>query len=223
MTMNAFDILWQYRQAFFDGFVVTCELVILTAAGGSIAGITLEWACTQLGGHLRRGVDAVAFCVSAIPALVILFWFHYPAQALVGVVVPPFWTALTTLLIINIFAVYRIIADAVRDFPKQYVAIGMVCGLKRTHIIRYIQLPLLLRSAFPRWIDQQVVILQTSVFASLIGVEETFRVAQRINSVVYHPVVIYTSMALIFLATAGGGMYCAQILRSKFHRDLSER
>jgi len=221
--MNAFEVLWQYREAFFDGFVVTLELLALTAMGGTVIGVGLEWACGHFEASLRRLADAIAFCVSAIPALVILFWFHYPAQALIGVVISPFWTALVTLLIINIFAVYRIVADAVKEFPKQYIATGLVCGLTRQHILRYIQFPLLLRAALPRWIDQQVVILQTSVFASLIGVEETFRVAQRINSIVYHPVVIYTSMALIFLATAGSAMYYAQILRSKFYRDFSER
>src|SRR5207245_398102 len=116
---------------------------------------------------------------------VILFWLHYPAQTMLGIVVPPFWTALTALMLINIFSVYRIVADAVRDLPKQFIATALVCGLNRNQIAWKIQTPLLLRAALPRWIDQQVVILQTSLFASLISVEETFRVAQRINSVVY--------------------------------------
>jgi ABC-type amino acid transport system permease subunit len=221
--MNSFDVLWQFRHAFFDGLLVTTELLTLTAIGGTLAGLSLEWLSEHFEGAVRRAVDFVAFCVTAIPALVILFWLHYPAQALVGVVVPAFWTALATLLLINVFAVYRIVADAVKEFPKQYISTGLVCGLNRKDIFRYIELPLLLRAALPRWIDQQVVILQTSLFASLIGVEEIFRVAQRINSVVYHPVVIYTSMALIFLTTAGTAMYYSKVLRNRFHRDLSER
>lgn len=221
--MNPFAILWQYREAFVGGFIVTFELLLLTAAGGTVIAIALEWACERFEGSVRRFVDGTAFCMSAVPALVILFWLHYPAQAMLGIVVPAFWTALTALMLINIFSVYRIAADAVRDFPKQFIATALVCGLKRKQILRHIQAPLLVRAALPRWIDQQVVILQTSLFASLISVEETFRVAQRINSVVYQPVVIYTSMALIFLLTAGSAMYYARHLRDKFHRDFSER
>ena len=88
--------------------------------------------------------------------------------------------------------------------------------------MRYIKVPLILRAALPRWIDQQVVILQTSLFASFIGVTEVFRVAMRINSQVYRPVTIYTAMAIVFLATAGSGMYYARYLRLKYHRDFSE-
>jgi His/Glu/Gln/Arg/opine family amino acid ABC transporter permease subunit len=221
--MNPFQILWQYREAFFNGFVVTLELLALTSLIGTIIGITLERLCHRFEGGIRRLVDGLAFCISAIPALVILFWLYYPAQTLLGISVPPFLTALTALILINSFAVYRILADAVDDFPKQFIATALVCGLKGSQIVRYIQVPLLLRAALPRWIDQQVVILQTSVFASLISVEEIFRAAQRINSKVYEPVVIYTSMALVFLVTAGSAMYAAKYLRGKYYRDFSER
>ena len=186
-------------------------------------GIGLEWACQTAEGVLRRLIDIFAFAVSAIPALVILFWLYYPAQALLGLSVSPFWTALVALSLVNVFAVYRIVADSVKEFPKQFTATALVCGLNSQQVLRYIQAPLLLRAALPRWIDQQVVILQTSLFASLISVEETFRVAQRINSVVYQPVIIYTSMALLFLCTAGSAMYYARHLRNRFYRDFSER
>jgi ABC-type amino acid transport system permease subunit len=221
--MNPFSVLWEYREAFFQGFLVTLELLFFTAIGGTAIAIFLEWLSERFEGSLRRLFDGIAFCTAAIPALVILFWLHYPAQALLGIVVPPFWTALTALMLMNIFSVYRILADAIRDFPKQFISTGLVCGLSKREIVRYIQAPLLARAALPRWIDQQVIILQTSVFASLISVEETFRVAQRINSVVYQPVAIYTSMALIFLLTAGSAMYYARQLRRKFYRDFSER
>lgn len=221
--MSPWQILWAYREAFFDGFLVTVELVLLTAAIGTVSAFALELMCQWTGGYVRRVIDMLAFCVAAIPALVILFWLYYPGQALLGIDVAPFWTALFALSLINSMALYRMVADFFADFPQQFVATGLVCGLRRGQIIRYIQVPLLLRALFPRWLDQQVVILQTSLFASLISVEETFRVAQRINAVAYIPVVIYTSMALIFLCSAGGVMYYAKWLRARFYHDFSER
>jgi ABC-type amino acid transport system permease subunit len=221
--MNPFDILWKYRQAFLYGLSTTAELVSIAAIGGTIIAILLEWICEIAEGPIRRVVDSIAFCIAAIPALVILFWLYYPAQTLLDVVISPFWTAATALTLINVFSIYRIVADAMRDFPKQFVATGLVCGLTKVQIVRYIKAPLLLRAALPRWIDQQIVILQTSLFASLISVDETFRVAQRINSQVYRPVVIYTSMALLFLVTIGSIMYYSHRLRAKSYHDFSER
>jgi len=221
--MNASDVLWQYREAFARGFFVTLELVVLAGLIGTFVGFLLEWLCSLFEGPVRAGVDGVAFAVSAIPALVILFWLYYPAQSLLGVSVSPFLTALAALTLIATFSVYRIIADARRDFPQQYVTTALVLGLNKAQILRYIQMPLLIRAALPRWVDLLVVLLQTSVFASLISVEEVFRVSQRINSVIYRPVIIYSAMAVLFLVAAGSGMYLAKYLRARFHRDFSER
>lgn len=221
--MGPIEVLWKYREAFANGFLVTLQLLTLTCLLGTVIGLLLEWLCHYTNGVLRRIIDAVALGFSSIPALVILFWLYYPAQSLLGISVSPFGTALTALVVMNSFAVYRITSDAMHEFPKQYVSTARVCGMKPWTIIRYIQAPLLFRAAIPRWIDQQVVMLQTSVFASLISVKEIFRASQRINSVVYQPVVIYTSMALVFLITAGSAIYLAKYLRQKFHRDFSER
>ena len=89
--------------------------------------------------------------------------------------------------------------------------------------MRHIQLPLLLRAALPRWVDQQVIVLQTSVFASLISVTEVFRVAQRVNAKEYRPIASYTAMAVLFALLAGTGMLVARRLRRTYERDLSER
>ena len=221
--MNSLSVLWEFRGAFLSGLATTGALVGLTAVGGTVLGVALEWLCEENEGFTRRMVDVVAFCIAAIPALVVLFWLYYPLQNRLSIVVSPFATALSTLLVLNTFSVYRIVADAVHDFPRQYISTALVCGLSEREITRHIRLPLLTRSTLPRWIDQQVVILQTSLFASFISVEEIFRVAQRVNSIKYHPVTIYTSMALLFLVTAGASMYYARVLRTRAYRDTSER
>lgn len=221
--MTPFSILWVYKEAFLSGFGVSAELVLFAAAIGTALGTLLEFLANRSSFLIRRILDGGAFCVAAIPALVVLFWLYYPGQEILGINTSPFTTAITALSLINTFAVYRIASDAVRDMPKQFVATGLVCGLTERQIFWHIDLPLLLRVALPRWIDQQVIILQTSLFASLISVDETFRVAQRVNSIAYAPVIIYTSMAILFLGTAGTAMYLANYLRQKFYRDLSER
>lgn len=221
--MGSFEILWEYKKAFVDGFSVTIKLVILTSLLGTFFGILFETLCNYTNIYIRRIIDLLALGLSSIPALVILFWFYYPAQSILNISLTPFTTALIALVLINSFTVYRITSDSIREFPKQYISTALVCGMKKWQIVRYIQGPLIFRSMIPRWIDQQVVILQTSVFASLISVEEIFRVSQRINSVVYQPVLIYTSMAIVFLLTAGSSIYLANYLRKKYSRDFSER
>jgi polar amino acid transport system permease protein len=220
--MSSFGILWDYRQAFLQGLLVTGELLAIACVLGTAIGIALEWVASRRAIHLRRVLDLITLSVIAVPALVLLFWLYYPAQTLLGISISPFWTAVAALVLMNSCAVYRIAADAAKDFPRQYIALGQVCGLPPSAIVRYIQLPLLVRAALPRWVDQQVIVLQTSVFASLISVTEVFRVAQRVNAIEYRPIASYTAMAVLFALVAGTGMLLSRRLRNSYERDLSE-
>jgi len=220
--MSGFGILWEYRQAFMLGLLVTAELVILSCTVGTVLGVALEWLAGRKALWLRAALDWITLSVTAVPALVLLFWLYYPAQTLLRVSLSPFSTALIALVLMNAAGVYRIVADAVKEFPRQYIASGKVCGLSRGEIVRFIKFPLLMRSVLPRWVDQQVIILQTSVFASLISVTEVFRVAQRVNATEYRPIASYTAMAILFGLLAGGGMVLAKRLRRSYEHDFSE-
>ena len=70
---------------------------------------------------------------------------------------------------------------------------------------------------------QQVVMLHATLFASLISVEEIFRVAQRINSSIYRPVEIYTALACFFLLVCLPINLLAVHLKNTYTRDMSER
>jgi ABC-type amino acid transport system permease subunit len=86
-----------------------------------------------------------------------------------------------------------------------------------------IQAPIILRQILPSLLTIQVSMLQATLFASLISVEEIFRVAQRINAVIYKPVEIYTALALLFLLICLPLNGLALWLKIKFTRDLSEQ
>jgi ABC-type amino acid transport system permease subunit len=144
-------------------------------------------------------------------------------QAMLNVVIDPFITASVTLAIVNVFAVSEIVRGALRDFPKQYLVAAQVCGIDKLRTIKDIQLPLILRQILPSLLTTQVAMLQATLFASLISVDEIFRTAQRINASIYKPVEIYTSLGVLFLAVCLPLNGFAIWLRKRYTRDLSER
>lgn len=221
--MFVLDILINYHKVFLQGLKVTLELCLTIWTTGIILGVglgvigshyPLSW------GHFTR---SMSFIFSALPTLVILFWFHYPAQAVLNIVIDPFYTALLTLSLVNIFGVGETVRQAVADFPAQYIMTGRVCGLNQRDIVTQIQLPILLRQLIPGLMTQQVLMLHMTLFASLISVDEIFRVAQRINSTIYRPVEIYTVLALFFLAICLPVNLFAAGLKKRYTRNMSER
>ena len=221
--MSVLDILIKYYPAFLSGLAVTLQLCAIIWGCGLVFGGALGLA----GARWRIGVGipsrGFSFLLGGIPLLVFLFWLHYPAQAMFNVVIDPFYTAAFTLSIVNIFGVADVVRGALVDFPREYLIAAKVTGLTRGQTIFRIQLPLILRQALPSLLLLQVAMLHTTLFASLISVEEIFRIAQRINAQIYRPVEIYTALGVFFLAVCLPINGFAYWLKWRFTRNMSEQ
>lgn len=221
--MTVLDILIKYYPAFLNGLGVTLELCAIIWILGIALGTALGFAGWRYRHIIGWPSRIVSFLLGGIPLLVFLFWLHYPAQAMFDVVIDPFYTGAFTLTIVNIFGVADIIRGALIDFPQQYLTAARVTGLSRRQTAFKIQIPLILRSVLPSLIFLQVAMLHTTLFTSLISVEELFRVAQRINAQIYKPVEIYTALGVFFLAVCLPINGFAFWLRHRFTRNMSEQ
>ncbi len=221
--MTVLDILINYHIAFLQGLSVTLKLCAVIWSAGLVGGVMLGIVGANFPKSWGRFTHGMSFAFSAIPTLVVLFWLHYPAQAVFNVVIDPFYTAALTLTLVNTFGVGEFVRQAVADFPQQYIVAGRVSGMNMRDIVRYIQLPILFRQLLPSLLVLQVGMLHATLFASLISVEELFRVAQRINSTIYRPIEIYTALALFFLVVCLPINLLAAWLKKRYTRDFSER
>ncbi len=220
--MAVIQILIQYREGLLGGLAVTLQLCLIVWSTGLVLGTLLGILGSRWQPWLGQFSQIVAFCLSGIPIIVLLFWLHYPVQAMMQIAIDPFITASVALSIVNIFAVSEIVRTALNDFPQEYVIAAKVSGFSAWHGLVYIQIPLLLRQILPTLLIAQVNVLQATLFASLISVNEIFRVAQRINASIYKPVEIYTALALFFLAICLPLNGFAYWFRDHFTRKTSE-
>ena len=219
---TVFDILWNYKAGFLSGLAVTFHLFIVIAFFGIVFGGALGWLGSK-SKEARKPIKFISFLLAGIPILVFLMWMHYPLQSMLGIVVDPFYTAVLTFSVINIFAVSDLVMKTMEAFPEQYLTAAKVCGLTQKQTILKIELPLIFQQVFPGLLMLQVVMLHTTLFASLISVEEIFRVSQRINASIYKPVEIYTALGIFFLAVSLPINGFALWMKKKYTRNISER
>ncbi|HCM83378.1 MAG TPA: ABC transporter permease subunit [Alphaproteobacteria bacterium] len=222
MFMEAFSIIWAYREGFLKGLIVTLQLCAIIWSVGIVGGGALGWAGARYP-VWGKFIRTMAFLLSGLPILVLLFWLHYPAQAIFSIVIDPFITAVFCFTLVNLFSVSDLVRGAIADFPQEYITAARVCGLTTRQTMLQIQLPIILRQILPSLLTLQVVMLHTTLFASLISVEEIFRVAQRINASIYKPVEIYTALGMFFLAISLPVNGFALWLKARFTRNISER
>jgi polar amino acid transport system permease protein len=221
--MTLLDILTTYREAFIHGLWVTLKLAGIVWFVGIVLGLLVGVLVDRFPLWVGYPAFVVSFLLSGIPILVLLFWAHFPLQVLINAVIDPFFTACWVLTLVNTFTVGEIVKNILRDFPEQYVTAAKVCGLSGKETLLRIKLPITSRQLIPPLLTSQVNMLQATLFASLISVEEIFRVSQRINATVYKPVPIYSALALFFLAICLPLNGLALWLKARFTRNLSER
>lgn len=220
--MSVFDIIIKYQEGLLAGLLVTLKLCLIVWFIGILMGSFLGY----LGSRYRKEVGTpsrvISFILSGIPILILLFWLHYPLQAMLQISINPFFTAAFALSIMNIFSVADLVRSALVNFPDQYSVAAKVCGLSQKETFLKIEFPIILRQIIPSILSLQVTMLQLTLFASLISVEEIFRVAQRINATIYKPIEVYTALAIFFLAICLPLNGIASWLKNKYTRDISE-
>jgi polar amino acid transport system permease protein len=221
--LNVFEILTEHREEFALGLLTTLKLCLFIWPLGIVLGAGLGVAGAKWKLVVGMPSKAASFTLSGVPILVFLFWLHYPLQSLLDVVIDPFYTAVAALSTVNVLLVADLIRGVLNEFPNQYILAARVCGLSGRRTVLRIQLPIIFRQVLPNLLFIQVGMLQATLFASLISVDEVFRIAQRINSQVYRPVEIYTALAVLFLAICLPLHGLAYWLKARFTRDLSEQ
>ncbi|TAK57358.1 ABC transporter permease subunit [Patescibacteria group bacterium] len=221
--MSVWNIIYTYKEGLFSGLLVTLGLVLIVWLSGLVFGVLFGTFAHRQKESVGWFLKIISFLLASTPILVILFWLHYPLQAMLGIVVVPFITAACALSVVNIVGVAQIVRDTLGDFPEQYTVAGRVCGLTEREIFLKIELPIIFRQTIPQFLTLQVSMLQMTLFASLISVQEVFRVAQQINSIVYKPIEIYTALAVFFIAICLPLNLLAYWFKNKYTRNVSEK
>jgi cystine transport system permease protein len=182
----------------YAGVVFTVPLTLLSFACGLSLGFVS--ALIRLYGA-RPLVAVVRFYVWLIrgtPLLVQLFLIFYGLPK-VGIVFDPFPAALIGFSL-NIGAytseVIRAVIDAV---PKGQWEAAYSIGMNWTQAMRRTILPQAARIAVPPLSNTFISLIKDTSLAAVLTVPEIFQAAQRIASVTYEPLILYTETALIYL------------------------
>lgn len=220
--MNIFEILVNYKEAFLQGLKVTLEICLLVWGIGILLGVVVGIlsAKNKFFGRISK---VLAMLISGVPAIVFMYWLYYPLQQQLNIDIPAFTVAVIALGVVNMFSVADLVKNAIRDLPKQYLLSAKVSGLKEKTIIKKIQIPLIFKQLVGPILLVQITMLHSSIFASLINVDDIFRQVQRINAIIYKPIELYTALAIFFIVITVPLTLLGRYLKNKYTRDYSER
>jgi len=221
--MQILEIIINYKEWLFDGLKITLLLFTISSINWIILWSLIWWICSKNKGLFYYFIKIINSIVSWIPVIILLYWMYYPAQELLNMQISSFNTALIVLSVINIFSISEVIEKSIKNIPKQFIEVSNICGISNKTRFLKIELPLIFRHAISPFIIIQINILHITLFTSLISVNEIFRTAQQINSIIYKPIEIYTTLAIFFLIISILLKNIANFFEKKYIRDFSEK
>lgn len=184
-------------QEFAAGAIRTIELAIVAWMIGLPLGVAAA-VIGQLWRPARRPLHICAITIVIIPALAILFWLHYPLQQVLRIVVSPTITAGCLLSIYVWWTSGDVILREMVQIEESCGEAAIVLGIPPRVFMSRVLFAGALQKSLPRLLTLAIVSVHMTMFTSLIGVEELFRVAQRLNAQYLRPVQIYTVMAAVY-------------------------
>lgn len=212
-------LIVRYWPALLGGALTTIELALIAWIGGLVLGTAIGvWRATRQRRAIRGGLAIGALALSSVPVMVYLLWAHYPLQSALGIGIPPFVTAACVFLLYNALAVAEVVRNAIEALPLSYALAARTTGVPRGLYLRTIAIPLALRAALPSYIVSQVATLHLTLFASLISVDELFRVTQRINAIEYDAVGIFSLLAIFYFVLSFPLLLLARIADRRLAR-----
>ncbi|CAB3767168.1 amino acid ABC transporter permease [Paraburkholderia solisilvae] len=187
--------LWPLLYA---GLVFTVPLTLVSFA----LGLTLAFVAALL--RLFGPPWAVAivrfyvWLIRGSPLLVQLFVIFYGLPS-VGIVLDPLTAAIIGFSL-NVGAYNsEVIRGVIESIPKGQWEAAYSIGMTRSQALLRVVLPQAARVALPPLSNSFIVLVKDTSLAAVLTVPEIFQAAQRIASVTYEPLILYTEAALIYL------------------------
>lgn len=220
--MEIMTIIAKYHIALLSGLYTTIKLSLWIRVCGIVF-----WLLLAIIRHKFKWLNSVIkwfnIITWSIPVLVLLYRIYFPLQNMLKIDIPWFWIALLSMWLINTIMTWQIIFDGLINLPKEYKISAMLCWLNKNQILRKIEIPLVLRHVIWPILIVQITMLHSTIFASLINVDEIFRQIQRINALTYKPIELYSLLVVFFLIISIPMYIYANHLKEKYAWIYSSR
>lgn len=198
MMLN-FSQLWRYEDLLAQGTLMTLLLTVIAAGAGTLIGV--GGAVLVRGGPrpVRWAIRGYIEVIRNTPALIQLFIIFFVLPSL-GLRLPPFEAAAVALSIYFGAYAIEIIRAGLDAIPRAQLEAGQCLGLTRWQVFRHIVLLPALRTIYPAFTSQFVLLLLGTSLASQVSAEELFHVGGFIESRTFRSFEVYAVICAIYFA-----------------------
>ncbi|MGE3875865.1 MAG: amino acid ABC transporter permease [Parvibaculaceae bacterium] len=214
-----FSVVWKFRAALLEGTGYTLMLTLVPAAIGLVIASFICAATLSRWKALRWPAVAFSELWRNTPILVQAVWVHFALPMVTGIATSAFESGMITLSL-NASAYFgEIIRTGVTSVGKGQFEAADALGLSFWPRWTRVVLPQALPRIIPPLTGSMISLLKATAALSILAVDDLMKVVNRLNSVTFRTIELYTASAVIYtlLGVALGAL--AYLVERNFSRQ----
>ena len=209
--MTFLDILAQLAQ----GISYTVVVTLVCSLTGLVVGLFLA--------RLRRLdipwliplIDSYTYVFRGVPVLVLLFMVYFGLPG-IGFKVPPLMAMALSLGLVASAYLAEVFRGAFNSVDSVEVVAAQAMGMTRIQVLRFIELPQMLRFSIPGMVNEFTSVLKYSPFAYTVGIPEITKQAMTLTSTTLRGIEVYLAVGILYFVIYRICLFGVQLLTKRY-------
>ena len=194
-----FSPIWQYRIPLLWGLFNSVWMFIVAFILSIPIGLILVFGRLKFGVVLRFIVVAFVDFVRFTPLLVQAVWIHFALPALTGVNTSATQSGLIVLTVHVSAYVCEVLRSGIAIIPKGQYDAAQALGMNNRLMFFKVILPQLWPLILPPLANVAVAAFKLTAILGILAINDLMKVANRVNNLIFRPVEVFTTAALMYL------------------------
>ena len=195
-----FSAIWKYREALLWGLLTTLWMAFAAFFMAVPGGLLLAFGRLKGGWIVNIPIMAFVDLMRFTPLLVQAVWIHFALPIFTGASMTATQSGLLALTLHVSAYICDIIRSGIAAVPRGQWEAAKALGLKPYVSFFRVILPQVWPLVLPALANVAVSTFKLTAILGILAVDDLMKVANRINNMVFRPIEVYTSVALIYLA-----------------------
>ena len=192
------SVIWDYRQVFVRGVVMTVELTAGALALGLALGLVLGLMRSARLAVLRWPAAVYVDVFRSTPILVQLVWIYYALPILSGVQMGNMTAAAVGIGLHSAAYIAEIFRAGIGSIDRGQTDASLSLGMSAWQAMRRTILPQAVRRMVPPFINEFATLMKLTTLGSVLAVDELLHESENLINNTYRPLEIYTAVAVVF-------------------------
>jgi polar amino acid transport system permease protein len=205
------DILSQLAQGIFYTVLVT----LVCSLTGLVVGLTLSCLRRLNTAWLTYVIDVYTYVFRGVPVLVLLFIVYFGLPG-IGFKVPPLMAMALSLGLVASAYLAEVFRGAFNSVDSAEVIAAQAMGMTRIQVLRFIEIPQMLRFSVPGMVNEFTSVLKYSPFAYTVGIPEITKQAMALTATTLRGIEVYLAVGILYFVIYRICLVGVQLLSKRY-------